>query len=132
MTVIDGFGCTVRPVSTLDEDAPTVGPERLDMVEMARAMRSAVIDDDTDEVHRLLEEIRHGLIDHMAAFIDEPIDHEDVISVVVRQGHRRLLRLVETVAATVGEDPRQCSCIVRSVEIEEGLRRQAALEARLK
>ncbi len=113
----------------------TVGdsePEDLDLVEMARSMRSAVIDDDIDEVHRLLDEIRHGLIDHMATIRLRMSDPDAVISVIVRQGHRRLLRLVETVTATIGEDPRQCSCIVRSVEIEDGLLRQAALEARLR
>lgn len=105
--------------------------EHLDLLEMARRMRSAVIDDDIDELHRLLQAIRHGLIDHMAAISSTLAEHDNVISVIIRQGQRRLLRLVETVASTVGADPRQCSCIVRSVEIEAGLRRQAALEARL-
>lgn len=124
-------GEKVESAQMIGNDQPKPGESHIDLVTMAQAMRAAVVADDTNEVHRLLDDIRHGLIDHMAAIHIRLRDTEDVVAILIRQGQRRLLRLVESVIATVGEDPRLCSCIVRSVEIEDGLRRQAALEARL-
>lgn len=99
---------------------------------MARSMRTAVVDDDTDKVHELLHEIRAGLTRHIAAEQAEAVPTSQTAALLVSDGQRRLLSLIEEVLGTIDDDLRGCACIVRSVEIEIALKRQAQLEERLR
>lgn len=109
--------------------APNGHPTHLDLVETAHALRQAMLDDDTDEVHRLLCQLRADLVAHLRGERRRLHSAAEPVGAVVLDGQERLLELVDDVLLGADEDPQACNCLVRAVEIEVALRRQIRLEA---
>jgi len=104
-------------------------PSHLDLLDVAREVRRAAVADDLTGVHRELSRLRTDLVSHLHAERDRLGSLAGATPVVVADGHRRLLRLLDDLLFRSGGDTSECSCIVRSAELEVALRRQAKLEA---
>jgi hypothetical protein len=104
----------------------------LDLLSMARDVRHAAEDDDTERLHAELARLRSALLNHMHAEGEHVGALPASARRVITDGHRRLLRLLDEVLfgpEDGGEDG--CTCLVRAAEIQLSLRRQAQLEATL-
>lgn len=111
--------------------ASNENPTHLDLLETARALRRAMLDEDTDRVHRLLCRLRADLVDHVHGERRHLPSTGASVSSVVLVGQERLLELVDEVLLGVDRDAQACNCLLRSVEIDVALRRQVHLEARV-
>lgn len=103
-------------------------PAHAALLATARQLRQAVIDDDTEQVHRLLCRLRAELAPHVVSEHDRLPLERGSLSAIVVHGQRRLLKLVDEALLGDGEGD-GCNCLVRAVEIEIALRRQIRLEA---
>jgi hypothetical protein len=119
------------PAPTRMPSAAVAGSaDHLDLLVIAHRVRRAVLNDDTERLHAELTCLHGDLLQHVH-------DERELVGAqpvrtakVVRDGERRLLRLLSDVlysAPAAGD--RECTCVVRSAEIELLLRRQAKLEA---
>ena len=86
---------------------------------------------DSEQLHADLARLRTALVHHLS---DEQTRMQDDLAAtgtIIRNGQRRLLRLVDDVVFEALRDEPTCTCLVRAAEIELALRRQARLEATL-
>ena len=106
----------------------------VDLLSMASVVRRAAASDDAEVLHDALARLRAALIQHVHAEEEGLNDLPGAAADLVRDGQRRLLRLLSDVLfdATDGPDAVDCSCIVRGAEIEVALRRQSRLENALR
>lgn len=102
-------------------------PTHVDLLAMAHAVRRAVVDDDTETMHVLWCQLRADLATHVRSERERLPEHGS-LGVMVVDGQRRLLELLDEVMLGMGRDP-DCNCLVRAAEVEVALRRQARLEA---
>lgn len=109
------------------------GPaSHLDLLAIAGGIRRATVSEDTDRLHGELTRLRTALIDHVHAERERLDVLPGMTSDVVRDGQRRLLRLLDDVLfSAAGDAADDCNCLVRAAEIEVALHRQAVLEANL-
>jgi hypothetical protein len=103
-------------------------PSHLDLLAAAADLRRAAVVDDLTGVHRELSRLRSDLVRHLQGERGELAALPGAMPVVVRDGHQRLLRLLNDVIMNENNDVAECTCLVRSAEIEVALRRQAMLE----
>lgn len=104
-------------------------PSHVDLLAMSQAMRRAVLDDDTEQIHVLLCRLRTDLVNHLRVERGRPSAASDAVRVVIHDGHQRLLEQLDDAMLDMERDDTGCNCLVRSVQIEVALRRQAMLEA---
>lgn len=107
------------------------GPSHLDLLVVAHSVRAAVIDDDSEQVHTLLCRLRADLVSHLRDERPRLSEARGSVRAVTTDGQQRLLELIDEVMLGLDDDPTGCNCLVRAVEIEIALRRQARLEATL-
>ena len=117
-------------MSGRDRASVTSAASHLDLISMARVVRRAAASDDVELLHDALARLRAALIEHVHAEIDEFDNRPGAAGGVVRDGQRRLLRLLSDVLFDAAGDPGavDCSCVVRAAEVEVALRRQSRLE----
>jgi hypothetical protein len=109
--------------------SPVPAPSHLDLLTAARAIRRAAAEGDTEQVHTELTRLRNGLLAHVHAERHFVGSLPPPSARLVGDGQRRLLELVDAVilGADDGRDG-GCACLVRAVEVDAALRRQARLE----
>lgn len=104
----------------------------LDLLSIARDVRRAAAGDDTRRLHSELTRLRAALMDHVASERRELDELPESTGRIAREGQRRLLRLVNDVLFNRSDANTDCNCVVRAVEIELALRRQARLETTIR
>jgi hypothetical protein len=111
-------------------DAPRP-PSHGDLIALAHDLRQATIVGDSEQLHADLARLRTALVHHLSDEQTRMPDELAATGTIIRNGQRRLLRLVDDVVFDVLRDKPTCTCLVRAAEIELALRRQARLEATL-
>jgi hypothetical protein len=106
-------------------------PSHTDLIAIAHALREATIEGDSDQLHVDLAGLRTALVHHLGAEQARMPDQLTAAGIIIRNGQRRLLRLVDDVVFEALQDDPTCTCLVRAAEIELALTRQARLEATL-
>lgn len=105
------------------------GVSHLDLLAIARDMRDAATEENTRGLHSALTRLRAALLEHVANEQDDLAALSDSTALIARNGQRRLLALVTDVLFSGSDAGADCNCVVRAVEIDVALRRQARLEA---
>jgi hypothetical protein len=98
---------------------------------IAHALREATIVGDSEQLHADLSRLRTALVRHLSDEQTWMLGDLAAIGSIIRDGQRRLLRLVDGVVFEALRDEPTCTCLVRAAEIELALRRQVRLEATL-
>lgn len=106
-------------------------PSHGDLIAIAHALREATIVGDSEQLHADLARLRTALVHHVSDEQTRMPDDLAATDSIIRDGQRRLLRLVDEVVFEALRDEPTCTCLVRAAEIELALRRQARLEATL-
>lgn len=114
-----------------DPEPTTPPPTHLDLLAISRAVRRAVVDEDTDTLHTELARLRAELVRHMHHEHQRAPTREGAGVGVVKDGQHRLLGLLDEVILDAHTDVAECSCLVRATVIERAIQRQARLEATL-
>ncbi len=104
----------------------------LDLLAIARDLRRAATDRDVGGVHAVLTRLRAALVEHAAAETTELAELPESTGGLARDGQRRLIRLIDDVLFDSVDGSSECNCIVRAVEIDLAVRRQARLEATIR
>lgn len=105
------------------------GPTHLDLFTIAHSVRRAARDGDIDALHAHLEELRASLRDHIGGEPSGLSPNAGARGAVTSRGQQRPLSLLDSLLAATEDAPEECRCLVRAVEVEAALRRQARLEA---
>lgn len=97
------------------------------VAERIAAVRTATINDDAAAVHEALVLLRATLAaqsteEHTVATSGAP-------AAVAAAGWQRILDRLDALLDRVGTDDHDCTCVVRAVELDLALRRQAKLDA---
>jgi hypothetical protein len=109
----------------------TKPPSHVDLLAIARDVRLAAIGEDAATLHAELTRLRDGLVQHLRAEQDDVDALPGTAAEIAHNGQRRLLRLLNDVLVGLNRDADGCNCLVRVVQIEATLLRQARLEANL-
>ena len=112
-------------------EARTDAAGHLDLLSSTRELRRAAVDADLPAIHDQLAALRSHLLDHLHAEADGVARLPGATPEVVRSGQERILRLLDELLFAADDGATDCTCLLRSAEIEVALRRQAKLEAAL-
>ena len=98
-----------------------------DLLEKTRSLRLAAGRDDVVGVHAELFRLRAALVDHLHAERGDFAGLPDNLAEVAIHGQDQVLRLIDGLLVAVDAD-HDCTCIVRAIEVDLALQRQARLE----
>ncbi|MBX3315115.1 MAG: hypothetical protein KF906_12445 [Actinobacteria bacterium] len=98
-----------------------------DLLAKTRSLRLAAGRDDVVGVHTELFRLRSALVDHLNAERGDFAVLPDNLRAVAIHGQDQVLRLIDDLLAAVDAD-HDCTCIVRAIEVDVALQRQARLE----
>ena len=99
---------------------------RGELADRIAAVRAATINDDAAALHDALVELRAALA---APSTDDTVATSGTPAAVAETGRRRILDQLDALLSRVGTDHHDCTCVVRAVELDLALRRQAKLDA---
>ena len=105
------------------------GSSHLDLLALTAEIGAAARSEDVDGLHAALCRLRNDLAEHVAMEADAVAAMHGAAD-TVRNGQRRLARLVDSMLAA-GDEDGSCACIVRAAELRAELVRQVRLEASL-
>lgn len=103
----------------------------LDLLQAARAVQQASVDDDHAALHLELRRLRSTLVEHLRAEEDAHDHLPGSTQEIIRQGQQGLLDLVDDLLSSTAHRDRTCACLSRAAELQRRLARQARLEATL-
>ena len=103
------------------------GSSHLDLLALSAEIGDAARSEDLNGLHAALCRLRNGLAAHIAMEAEAVAAMRGAAD-TVRNGQRRLVRLVDAMLAADDDGDGRCACIVRAAELRAGLVRQVRIE----
>lgn len=103
----------------------------VDLLRLARALRSVTLGSDLDAIHTELCSLRNALVRHIRDEEGQARELSPVVAAAVRRGQQDLLSDIDAILAHADGADDECRCVSKASHLTKAIARQATLENRL-